>query len=156
MTEYEAIKILKVVKSWLSNDNTMAAFRMGIKSLEEQSMINKIMDEVQQYRSIGTVEECQKYKKGNCIARITFDEEKMQEIVKEQVKKFEIDIDTVLNDVIDSFIEKTEERISEIEDEYENLTEKNPYILMAKREFLNGKMLAYRSAIDTIRAGGKE
>ena len=149
MTENEAIK------------NITAYVYMECENMPQQ--VIKALDimkdatiEVQQYRSIGTVEECQKYKKGRCTARITFDEEKMQEIVKEQVKKFEIDIDTVLNDVIDSFIEKTEERISEIEDEYENLEEKNPYILMAKREFLNGKILAYRSAIDIIRAGGKE
>lgn len=62
MTENEAIKILTEVKSWLSNDNTMEAFRMGIKALEEQSMINKILDETRKYASIGTVEEFEELK----------------------------------------------------------------------------------------------
>ena len=153
MTENEAIFIIKDLEYECINSTIHYFTDTDIPALQ---LAHKALEEIQQYRTIGTVEECQKYKKGNCIAQITFDEEKMQEIVKEQVKKFEIDIDTVRNDVIDSFIEKTEERISEIEDEYENLEEKNPYILMAKREFINGKIVAYRNAINIIRAGGKE
>ena len=53
-------------------------------------------------------------------------------------------------------IGKLEERISQLADEYEKLEDKNPHILMAKREFINGKIVAYRNAIYLIRAGGKE
>lgn len=47
MTENEAIEILTEGKSWLSNDRNIDAFCMGIQALEE----------IQQYRAIGTVEE---------------------------------------------------------------------------------------------------
>lgn len=53
-------------------------------------------------------------------------------------------------------IAQLEERIAELADEYEKIEEKNPHILMAKREFINGKITAYRSAIDIIRKGGVE
>ena len=47
MTEKQAIKILKEEKSWESDDRKIDAFIMGIEALEE----------IQQYRAIGTVEE---------------------------------------------------------------------------------------------------
>ena len=53
-------------------------------------------------------------------------------------------------------IAQLEERIAELVDEYEKIEEKNPHILMAKREFINGKITAYRSAIDIVRKGGAE
>ena len=46
MTEKQAIKILKDEKSWESDDRKIDAFIMGIEALEE----------IQQYRAIGTVE----------------------------------------------------------------------------------------------------
>ena len=46
MTENQAIKILKDEKSWESDDRKIDAFIMGIEALEE----------IQQYRAIGTVE----------------------------------------------------------------------------------------------------
>ena len=51
-------------------------------------------------------------------------------------------------------IAQLRERIAELAEEYEKLEEKNPHILMAKREFINGKITAYRSAIDIVRNGG--
>ena len=53
-------------------------------------------------------------------------------------------------------IAKLEERISQLADEYEKLEDNNPSILMAKREFINGKIIAYRNTIYLIRAGGKD
>lgn len=49
-------------------------------------------------------------------------------------------------------LEHIEERVKELEQEYEKLKEDNPHILMAKREFLNGKILAYRSVIKMIKS----
>lgn len=53
-------------------------------------------------------------------------------------------------------IAKLEERMTQLAEEYEKLEDDNPYILMAKREFINGKIVAYRNVIYLIRAGGKE
>ena len=47
MTEKKVIEILTECKEWLSNDINIDAVCMGIKALEE----------IQQYRAIGTVEE---------------------------------------------------------------------------------------------------
>ena len=48
MTEQQAIKIIKEEKSWESDDRKIDAFIMAIDALEE----------IKQYRAIGTVEEC--------------------------------------------------------------------------------------------------
>lgn len=52
MNEQQAIKILQEEKSWESDDRKIDAFIMGIEALEE----------IQQYRAIGTVEELQALK----------------------------------------------------------------------------------------------
>lgn len=48
MNEQQAIKILQEEKSWESDDRKIDAFIMGIEALEE----------IQQYRAIGTVQHC--------------------------------------------------------------------------------------------------
>lgn len=48
MDENKAIKIIKQEMGWESKSSTLRAFEKAIKALEE----------VQQYRQIGTVEEC--------------------------------------------------------------------------------------------------
>ena len=48
MTEQQAIKIIKEEKSWESDDRKIDAFILAIDALEE----------IKQYRAIGTVEEC--------------------------------------------------------------------------------------------------
>ena len=48
MTEQKAIEIIKREEQWESNSSISKAFNMAIEALEE----------VQQYRAIGTVEEC--------------------------------------------------------------------------------------------------
>lgn len=48
MTENQAIKILQEEKSWESDDRKIDAFIMAIDALKE----------IQQYRAIGTPEEC--------------------------------------------------------------------------------------------------
>lgn len=48
MNESKAIKIIKQEMGWESKSSTLRAFEEAIKALEE----------VQQYRTIGTVEEC--------------------------------------------------------------------------------------------------
>ena len=53
-------------------------------------------------------------------------------------------------------IEQLEERILELADEYEKLEENNPHMLIAKREFINGKIIAYRNAIYLIRKGEEQ
>lgn len=52
MTENQAIKVIKQEKQWESNARISAAFEMAEKALEE----------IQQYREIGTVEEIQSMK----------------------------------------------------------------------------------------------
>ena len=48
MTEQQAIKIIKEEKSWESDDRKIDAFIMAIDALEE----------IKQYRAIGTPDEC--------------------------------------------------------------------------------------------------
>lgn len=48
MNESKAIKIIKQEMGWESKSSTLRAFEEAIKALEE----------IQQYRTIGTVEEC--------------------------------------------------------------------------------------------------
>ena len=53
-------------------------------------------------------------------------------------------------------IEQLKERVKKINKELANIKEKDVSILMAKKEYLIGKKLAYATAIDIIRAGEKE
>ena len=53
-------------------------------------------------------------------------------------------------------LEHIEKRVKELEQEYEKLKEDNPHILMAKREHLNGMILAYRSVIRMIKSEGEK
>lgn len=55
MTENQAIKILKEEKSWESDDRKIDAFIMAIQALEE----------IKQYRAIGTAEELKELKEKN-------------------------------------------------------------------------------------------
>lgn len=48
MTEQEAIEIIKREEQWESNSSISKAFNIAIEALEE----------IQQYRAIGTIEEC--------------------------------------------------------------------------------------------------
>ena len=48
MTEQKAIEIIKREEQWESNSSISKAFNMAIEALEE----------VEQYRAIGTLEEC--------------------------------------------------------------------------------------------------
>ena len=48
------------------------------------------------------------------------------------------------------------ELVKEINKDLANLTEENPTIRLAKKEFLTGMKLAYENAIDIIRKGGME
>lgn len=52
MTEQKAIEIIKREEQWESNSSISKAFNIAIEALEE----------IQQYRAIGTVEECRENK----------------------------------------------------------------------------------------------
>ena len=62
MTEQQAIKIIKEEKSWESDDRKIDAFIMAIDAMEE----------IQQYRAIGTVEELQKAEKEEDILKFYY------------------------------------------------------------------------------------
>ena len=57
---------------------------------------------------------------------------------------------------VDKVIEQLTENINSVETELANLKGVDQQILLAEREHLIGKKLAYATAIDIIRAGGKE
>ena len=105
---------------------------------EEKEALKFILDEIRQYRAIGTVEEVKmlkdfkelydaynligtieefrklKYKKNVLpIATIEFSKEDMQKIVDEKVAQIELDIQEIRNKAIDEFVK-------EIEAEYDN------------------------------------
>ena len=48
-------------------------------------------------------------------------------------------------------VEQLKERVRELHKDLANIKEKNSTILLAKKEFLTGMILAYENAIDIIR-----
>ena len=62
MTEQKAIEFLKMyLDEELYLKKCVEAHSMAIQALEKQSMVNEILNELKQYRAIGTVEELNKY-----------------------------------------------------------------------------------------------
>ena len=57
---------------------------------------------------------------------------------------------------VDKVMEQLEEKLAEVENEKANLKGVDQQILLAQGEYLIGKQIAYATAIDIIRAGGKE
>ena len=57
---------------------------------------------------------------------------------------------------VDKVVERLEEKLTEVENELDNLKNVCTHILLAEREHLLGRKIAYATAIDIIRAGGKE
>lgn len=96
MTENDAIYIIKDHMAFIGFSEYREALKMAIQALEE----------IQEYRVIGTVEECRKHKKGCCIATVTFDESQMQEIIDKKIKEFELDIQKIRAKAIDEFADK--------------------------------------------------
>lgn len=63
MTEQKAIEFLKMyLDEELYLKKCVEAHSMAIQALEKQSMVNEILNELKQYREIGTVEELQALK----------------------------------------------------------------------------------------------
>lgn len=57
---------------------------------------------------------------------------------------------------VDKVVGQLTENLKATEEELANVKDENLSILMAKREHLIGKQLAYKTAIDIIRKGGAE
>ena len=100
MTENEALKQIERHIQFLSDNwkphpdyNVIEALREGLIALEE----------IQKYRAIGTVEECEKYKRSCIVGVVKFDKEQLQSIVDEKVKDIELDIQEIRNRAIDEF-----------------------------------------------------
>ena len=124
MTENEAIKVLKDEHSYGYELNK--ACLIAIKALEEIQQYRAIgtMEEVRMlkdykelydvYKLIGTIEEFRnlKYKKNVIpIATIEFSKEDMQKIVDEKVAQIELDIQEIRAKAIDEFAEKLKGRL---------------------------------------------
>ena len=130
MTENEAIKILK---RDLAIQTENKALPDGIKAIETAI---QALEEIQQYRAIGTVEEVKELKdykelydvyrnigsinefrnlknKKNVlpITNITINEEDMQKIVDEKIKEIELDIQKIRAKALDEFAEALKERL---------------------------------------------
>lgn len=131
MTENEAIKVLKDEHSYGYELNK--ACLIAIKALEEVQQYRAIgtMEEVRMlkdykelydvYKLIGTIEEFRnlKYKKNVIpIATIEFSKEDMQKIVDEKVAQIELDIQEIRAKAIDEFAEKLIKHISQMPSGY--------------------------------------
>lgn len=86
---------------------------------------------------------------------ILFNEACVEGQQAERIEKELNEIVTTAYDV-DKVVEKLTEKLTEVEEELADLKGVDQQILLAEREFLIGKKLAYATAIDIIRAGGKE
>ena len=100
MTENQALKEIERHIQFLGDNwkphpdyNVIEALRESLSAIEE----------IQKYRAIGTVEECEKYKRGCIVGVIKFDKEQLQSIVDEKVKDIELDIQEIRNRTIDEF-----------------------------------------------------
>ena len=101
MTENEAINVLKMVEAH------------GCLVIEAKIMAIQALEEIQQYRAIGAVEEFKALKeKKNFlpIANITLNKKDMQEIVDEKIKEIELDIQKIGAKAIDEFVEKIKKK----------------------------------------------
>lgn len=130
MTENEAKNVLDNVWDFaiLSDDESGDILEKAI------DIANKALEEIQQYKAIGTVEEVRmlkdykelydvynligtieefrnlKYKKNVLpIATIEFSKEDMQKMVDEKVAQIELDIQEIRNKAIDEFAEQIKE-----------------------------------------------
>lgn len=92
------------------------------------------LEEIQQYRAIGTVEECEKYKRGCIIANVTFDKEKLQEIVNEKIKEVELDANAIRNKAIEEFAEWLKNKLVL---RYGNATLTEQYVAMQVTDWCN-------------------
>ena len=155
MTENEAIKIIgnnatekEIILETLYQ--LVEKFNRGhwgdIQLFEDEenrysTVIEKVIEEIQQYRAIGTVEELKELKdykklydvyrnigsinefrnlknKKNVlpIANITINEEDMQKIVNEKIKEIELDIQKIRAKAIDEFAEEIRDWQIDIQD----------------------------------------
>jgi hypothetical protein len=119
MTENEDIeKILYmgVGRSGIDNENSKIAKALNelmqyraIGTLKEVRMLKDYKELYDVYKLIGTIEEFRnlKYKKNVLpIATIEFSKEDMQKIVDEKVAQIELDIQEIRKKAIDEFVEK--------------------------------------------------
>lgn len=129
MTENEALELMKSLQ--ISKDCEL------VKTLDFKATVIKALENLHQYRAIGTMEEVRmlkdykelydvykligtieefrnlKYKKNVIpIATIEFSKEDMQKIVDEKVAQIELDIQEIRAKAIDKFVEKITFEIS--------------------------------------------
>ena len=111
MTENEVLKEIERHIQFLGDNwkphpdyNVIEALREALSSLEE----------IQKYRAIGTVEECEKYKRSCIVGVVKFDKEQLQSIVDEKVKDIELDIQEIRNCAIDEFLEEISEELQKL------------------------------------------
>lgn len=111
MTENEALKEIERHIQFLRDNwkphpdyNVMEALREALSSIEE----------IQKYRAIGTVEECEKYKRGCIVGVVKVDKEQLQSIVDEKVKDIELDIKKIRNCAIDEFLENISKELQNL------------------------------------------
>lgn len=99
MTENEIIEMLEIEKSYMDS-------HAGRSQSEALAYAIEAVKEIQQYRAIGTVEECNKYKQSCLIVTVTFDENQLKRIVDEKLEEYELDIQKIRAKAIDDFFEE--------------------------------------------------